>query len=153
MTSSAEIVPSISLSRTKMLAVGIPVVVAVCTAWYLYYSCRRSDLCLVNTPLYVILTIVSYVLPENPLDRNITSFREQVRTSKPVCDLSLYTVGNEMVRPGEVPIRIYQPQQRSNNSNALLRPVVIWFHGGGWVVGDYVEDLACTKISEVHLHP
>ena len=124
----------------------------LCTAWYLYYSCRRSELCIVNTPLYLILSVIWYVLPENPLDRDIAAYRAYMRNSKPPCDLSRYTVNNELVRPGrgsgEVPIRIYQPQ-RHDNDKTLLRPVVIWFHGGGFVLGDYVEDIACTKISEV----
>ena len=146
---ATEIVPH-SLSRTKTLAVGIPVVVAVFSSLYFYYSCQRSELCIVNTPIYIILTVLSYVLPENPLDRDITSFREFMRISKPPCDMSRYTVDNQLVRPGEVPIRIYQGLDNSNN--ALLRPVVIWFHGGGWVLGDYVEDLICTKISEVYYY-
>ena len=141
-----EMVPP-SWSRTQLLLIGTPVIVAVYVAWYLYHSCQRSEMCIVNTPLYVILTMISYVLPDNPLDRNITSFREFMRTNKATYDLSRYIVDNVITQPGDVPVRIYQPHRL--NHTLLLRPVVIWFHGGGFALGDYEDDVLCTKISEV----
>ena len=43
---------------------------------------------------------------------------------------------------GELPVRIYTP------SDGTDHPLIVWFHGGGWVIGDLeTEDPACRVIS------
>ncbi|MDP6823159.1 MAG: alpha/beta hydrolase [Dehalococcoidia bacterium] len=43
---------------------------------------------------------------------------------------------------GDLPIRIYTPSEGDNHS------LIVWFHGGGWVIGDLDnEDPACRVIS------
>ena len=43
---------------------------------------------------------------------------------------------------GDLPIRIYTPSEGNNH------PLIVWFHGGGWVIGDLDnEDPACRVIS------
>lgn len=43
---------------------------------------------------------------------------------------------------GQIPIRIYRP----NDSQGL--PVLVWFHGGGWVLGDLDgAELDCRKLA------
>src|SRR5439155_21969416 len=46
--------------------------------------------------------------------------------------------------PGaEIPLRIYTPP------GAGPLPVLVWFHGGGWVTGDLdVSDSSCRVLSE-----
>src|ERR1700722_7826558 len=42
---------------------------------------------------------------------------------------------------GEIPIRIYKPRA------ADQRPVLVYFHGGGWVVGDLdTQDMICRGL-------
>jgi acetyl esterase len=44
---------------------------------------------------------------------------------------------------GEIPIRVYRP------SDAAALPVVVWFHGGGWVLGSLdTHDNHCRQLSD-----
>src|ERR1700722_9865118 len=41
---------------------------------------------------------------------------------------------------GEIPVRIYRPE------SAAPLPVVVYFHGGGWVIGDIAShDTVCHR--------
>ena len=43
---------------------------------------------------------------------------------------------------GDLPVRIYTPSEATDHS------LIVWFHGGGWVIGDLdSEDPACRVIS------
>jgi acetyl esterase len=45
---------------------------------------------------------------------------------------------------GDIPVRVYTPEGEA----AHPRPVVVYFHGGGWVVGDLdVVDLPCRQLA------
>jgi acetyl esterase len=47
-------------------------------------------------------------------------------------------------------IRIYTPATAAETVNKLnkLRPVIVWYHGGGWVLGSAVgEHIVCTKLA------
>jgi acetyl esterase len=45
---------------------------------------------------------------------------------------------------GEIPVRIYEPARSTGDG----RPVVVWYHGGGWVIGDLdTHDGACRRIA------
>jgi acetyl esterase len=55
------------------------------------------------------------------------------------------TVANRTIPgpAGELPVRIYSPQQET----AGPRPVVVYFHGGGWVVGSISShDALCRRL-------
>jgi acetyl esterase len=57
----------------------------------------------------------------------------------------LYEVERRNVpgRHGEIPVRIYRP------SSADELPVLVWFHGGGWVLGSLdTHDNLCRQLSE-----
>jgi acetyl esterase len=44
---------------------------------------------------------------------------------------------------GEVPLRVYRP------SDDFALPIVVWFHGGGWVLGSLdTHDNLCRQLSE-----
>ncbi len=44
---------------------------------------------------------------------------------------------------GEIPVRVYRP------SGAADLPIVVWFHGGGWVLGSLdTHDNLCRQLSE-----
>ena len=46
----------------------------------------------------------------------------------------------------EIPLRIYRPRALGDSSTDV--PVVMWFHGGGWVLGNVVDyDPICTFIA------
>ena len=46
----------------------------------------------------------------------------------------------------EIPLRIYRP--RALRDSARDVPVVMWFHGGGWVLGNVVDhDPICTLVA------
>ncbi|MDA4130824.1 MAG: alpha/beta hydrolase [Thaumarchaeota archaeon] len=66
-------------------------------------------------------------------------------TSEPV-----EKIENHKIREGsnEVPIRIYWPKENGEKADQELYPVVVYFHGGGWVVGslDLFEEI-CSAIS------
>jgi len=45
-------------------------------------------------------------------------------------------------KAGEIPVRIYKVSDQSN------QPVVVFFHGGGWVIGDLeTHDSACRQLA------
>ena len=46
----------------------------------------------------------------------------------------------------EIPLRIYRPRDLPDSRTDV--PVVMWFHGGGWVLGDVVgDDPVCTHVA------
>jgi acetyl esterase/lipase len=49
------------------------------------------------------------------------------------------------VQGGEIKIRIYVPVPTATESANARYPVLVFVHGGGWVVGDLeAEDIACN---------
>ncbi len=47
---------------------------------------------------------------------------------------------------GDIPVRIYRPADSETSSDEPL-PVMVWFHGGGWVLGDLeTGDLPCRAM-------
>src|SRR5690625_4436115 len=45
---------------------------------------------------------------------------------------------------GDVPVRIYRPASRFSDDAA---PVLVYFHGGGWVLGDLEShDAVCRSV-------
>ena len=57
-------------------------------------------------------------------------------------------VKRDLVMPGpagDIPLRLYDPRQTRESG-----PVVVFFHGGGWVLGDFASyDSACAEIARV----
>ena len=48
---------------------------------------------------------------------------------------------------GSIPARIYTPTQTAGSSNGLA-PCLVFFHGGGWVIGDLdSHDVVCRKLA------
>lgn len=44
---------------------------------------------------------------------------------------------------GVIPVRVYRPE------GAARPPVLVWFHGGGWVIGDIeTADVTCRKLCQ-----
>ena len=44
---------------------------------------------------------------------------------------------------GEIPVRVYWPSEETN------LPMLVWFHGGGWVLGSVAEaDPLCRRLAE-----
>jgi acetyl esterase len=47
---------------------------------------------------------------------------------------------------GAIPARLYRPKQRRDNAG--LAPALVFFHGGGWVIGNLdTHDVACSKLA------
>src|ERR1700752_4119151 len=45
---------------------------------------------------------------------------------------------------GEIPARFYTPKKRRDKAG--LAPALVFFHGGGWVIGNLdTHDVACRK--------
>lgn len=67
------------------------------------------------------------------------ALRKAVDSPTPVHNVS----NREIAYPGgNVPVRIYQP------SAAADLPAIVWFHGGGWVLGDLESaDLPCRDLA------
>jgi acetyl esterase len=48
---------------------------------------------------------------------------------------------------GTIPARIYRPKKLRKNTG--LGPALVFFHGGGWVIGDLeTHDVACRKLAD-----
>src|SRR5579859_730054 len=48
---------------------------------------------------------------------------------------------------GEIPARIYTPKTLRQTNG--LAPCLVFFHGGGWVIGDLdTHDVACRKLAD-----
>ncbi|MEY7851292.1 alpha/beta hydrolase [Natrarchaeobius sp. A-rgal3] len=65
-------------------------------------------------------------------------------------EIELETVENRTIDGpnGEVPIRIYDPETGDGTTNPDGRPVVIYVHGGGWVIGSLdTHDGTCRKLA------
>src|SRR6185437_2551306 len=57
----------------------------------------------------------------------------------PLCEVSDHAVPGPA---GDVPVRIYKPLASGP------RPVLVYFHGGGWVVGDLdSQDMICRGLA------
>jgi acetyl esterase len=75
-------------------------------------------------------------------------FREQYRTSSEMMDgtdIEIDSVEDRTIPgpDGEIPVRIYRPV--SSGSDSL--PILVFYHGGGWVIGDLdTHDAACRHI-------
>ncbi|MCP5178549.1 MAG: alpha/beta hydrolase [Pseudomonadales bacterium] len=71
--------------------------------------------------------------------------REMYRMMRPVePDLAIGSVENCTIagRQGDIPLRIYTPAGEGK------RPVVVFYHGGGWVIGDLeTADAACRDMA------
>ena len=49
-------------------------------------------------------------------------------------------------RHGPIPARLYTPRQRRDKAG--LAPALVFFHGGGWVIGNLdTHDVACRKLA------
>ena len=63
-------------------------------------------------------------------------------TSRPGSGPGMHSVEDLRSGVGDVPVRLYRP------SDAALLPVVMFFHGGGWVLGSLdSHDLLCRQIA------
>jgi len=90
-----------------------------------------------------------------PADANLASTHENRRFYDAMCAAFLCprpaTVTVEDSYISHVPIRIYQPQSESlaSSENALDRPIILYAHGGGLVVGglDSHDDI-CAEIAD-----
>lgn len=50
------------------------------------------------------------------------------------------------LRAGEVPLRLYRP---AGTSGSELLPVLVYFHGGGWTIGDLdTHDVLCRQLAQ-----
>src|SRR5579885_3588162 len=48
---------------------------------------------------------------------------------------------------GSIPLRLYRPLRDATAASALL-PVLVYFHGGGWVIGDLdTHDVLCRQLA------
>src|SRR5438093_357286 len=59
-------------------------------------------------------------------------------------------IENRKIREGlfDVPVRIYWPKVVNGSVNRELYPVVVYFHGGGWVVGSLdLFDEVCAMLA------
>ena len=57
-----------------------------------------------------------------------------------IVNIRIPGVGDQLI-----PVRLYMPTKDSSSVN--LKPVLIWFHGGGFILGNYTnEDSTCAKI-------
>ncbi|HTQ94408.1 MAG TPA: alpha/beta hydrolase [Streptosporangiaceae bacterium] len=71
--------------------------------------------------------------------------RERVRAGDAAVPAgpAMRAVTEERLRPGEIPVRRYQPP------GPCTAAAVVWFHGGGWVTGDLnYSDEICRLIAE-----
>ncbi|MFC6718642.1 alpha/beta hydrolase [Natrialbaceae archaeon GCM10025810] len=78
---------------------------------------------------------------------------EQMRVSGE-SDVELESVEDRTIDGpnGEVPIRIYEPGTEGDAGEG--RPLVLYFHGGGWVIGSIeTHDNACRKLADETGYP
>jgi acetyl esterase len=74
--------------------------------------------------------------------------RQQSRAMAGVADIPVgaISVKRDLVMPGpggEIPLRLYDPRESREPG-----PVIVFFHGGGWVLGDLASyDSACAEIA------
>ncbi|AEH36900.1 alpha/beta hydrolase [Halopiger xanaduensis] len=74
---------------------------------------------------------------------------EKLRSGEPVVDLE--SVEDRAIEGprGDVPIRVYEP-----GTDGEERPLVLYFHGGGWVVGSVdTHDDTCRKFADETGYP
>src|SRR5262245_12196291 len=72
--------------------------------------------------------------------------RESMRTRTaglgPVEDIAAVADHRVPVEGGEITVRVYSP------GGAAPRPALVFFHGGGWVIGDlYTHDGICRSLA------
>lgn len=124
----------------------------------LLVACYKSE---VDTTLLLLSTILGlFIRDVYPAIDNRVAGLEKVRkmiNSAPsvllkgvsVLNLSINSTANE-----PLPLRLYRRQTDASigqgqdvPDSSSLRPVLIWFHGGGFVVGNFTtEDPVCSKI-------
>ena len=124
------------------LVVMVTAVVAVFAA----SSCVSHDLCRANSALYALTQAARLVLPANPLQLDVNQMRNFLASSRPAVDFSKHnvTVHHAVAQPGNVKLRVYAPA--GANTARKLVPVVLWFHGGGWMLGDAQDDAQCVAL-------
>jgi len=136
--------------RPRLAALTAATIAAAAAAVVAAGACRSHELCRVDTPLYLITQVARFVLPANPLHFDIVKMRNFTSSSRPAKDFSKHnvTVQHAVAQPGHVKLRIYAPATKGGTTQAAttLRPVVLWFHGGGWVVGDGHDDRQCVNL-------
>jgi acetyl esterase len=50
---------------------------------------------------------------------------------------------------GAIPLRLYRPHTAQSGSTASPPPVLVYFHGGGWVIGDLdTHDALCRDLAD-----
>lgn len=76
--------------------------------------------------------------------------QEQLSTMNPGIDLA--TVEDRSINgpAGEIPVRLYDPREGESENG----PLILYFHGGGWVVGSLdTHDAPCRKLASETGYP
>lgn len=72
---------------------------------------------------------------------------QQEKLAEPVESVSNTKIHN-LTTSDEIPIRIYRPAQKKIDEKQLPYPLIVYFHGGGWVAGDLdIYDDLCRSLS------
>jgi acetyl esterase len=105
----------------------------------------RGDKMPLDPQAQVILEAMSAGLPFEP-DLDVDEFRAQFsEMSLPSEAVSIAKAEDRSIRgpQGEIPIRIYTPEGDGPH------PMVVYFHGGGWVIGSIeTHDGACRQLCQ-----
>lgn len=68
-----------------------------------------------------------------------------IGSCEPIAELRDFNIP---VRHGDIPARLYVPQHHSSSGETVEFPVIVYIHGGGWVLGELDNyDQLCSAIT------
>lgn len=141
--------------------------VAVVLAFFLNNHSLEVDLIsyiIAKTTLF----FIPRFYPENQNADNISTWRNKLSTASQqknsylqnidqIIDLSITSQRNSSLNPSEnIRLRLYIPRNTIESRNAsfsnqtLLKPILLWIHGWGFIMGSTDnDDMICTKLSNI----
>ena len=130
--------------------IALPIAVAL---GGIFFSCYQSSL---QTKSFLAGILLKFMVPDifpaldslDSLSRVRTLMNDQAAPARSE-NLTIINLRIESAAEHTIPIRLYMPHDSHSVAESALplKPVLIWFHGGGFVIGNYSnDDMQCSEI-------